>query len=217
MEKFLNRRAGGVLLGKLLMRDYANADAIVFGIPRGGVEVAVEVAKMLEGRLSVIVTKKLLHPKNPSITVGAVAEDGSVFVNGHAQGLSASDVQDLVNENLGEIKRRVQYFRKGKQIPDVCGRVAIIVDDAIATGSTVIPAIKMCRSHKAARVIVAAPVAGRDFLREISTLADQVLIPSTIENFSTISQGFKSVEPTTDKQVADLLEQVARRKHRVLY
>src|SRR5688572_12771573 len=135
-KNFIDRKDAGTELGKLLEGKYKNKNPLVLGIPRGGVVVAYEVAKMLHGELSAVITKKLPHPFHEEYAIGAAAEDGSVFLLSAASELDSADVRKIIKAQAAEIQSRVQRFRKGKPLPTMTRRIVIIVDDGIATGST---------------------------------------------------------------------------------
>jgi putative phosphoribosyl transferase len=173
---FADRTEAGIELGKRLANEYKDKQAIVLGIPRGGVQVAFEVAKILNGSLSVIITKKLPHPLHEELAVGAVAEDGAIYLSSLGKALTESTVKRTVRAQRKEINSRIQRFRQNKPLPDMEGRIVIIVDDGIATGSTVVPAIKLCKNKNPAKVVVASPVSGEKYVSEITSLADEVVI-----------------------------------------
>ena len=141
---FADRKDAGFHLGKLLERKYKDKNALVLGIPRGGVIVASEVAKILHGQLSVVITKKLPHPSQEELAIGATAEDGSVYLTSYAREFSNAVMQRVVAAQSKEIQSRIDRFRNGKPLPEMSGRIVVIVDDGIATGSTIVPAIKLC-------------------------------------------------------------------------
>src|SRR5688500_1736465 len=179
MEKeriFKDRSEAGVELGRLLLRSYQDDHPLVLGIPRGGVVVAYEVARILNGELSVLITKKLPHPLQHELAIGACAEDGSVFLTSLAHGIGRDVVQAIVERQMNEIRSRIDRFRDGKRLPEIRNRIVSLVDDGIATGSTIVPAIKLCKSKRATKVIVASPVSGKHYVPEIDALADEVVI-----------------------------------------
>src|SRR5690606_6660886 len=185
---FSDREEAGRVLGKRLTPAYCGKGALVFGIPRGGVPVACEVAKAIRGELSAIITKKLPHPLQEELAIGACAEDGSVFLTSYSNEIDRETVRRIIQDQLNEIRSRVLRFREGKRLPEIKDRIVIIVDDGIATGSTIVPAIKLCQSQKAARIVVAAPVSGRRYVAEIDALADEVVIAIQPADFHAVGQ-----------------------------
>jgi putative phosphoribosyl transferase len=214
---FWNRRDAGVKLGKILEHEYRDKNALVLGIPRGGIEVAYEVALILNATLSVVITKKLPHPLQEELAIGAAAEDGSVFLTSLGHGWDPALIRDIVNKQLKEIQSRVERFRRGKPLPDMRGRTVIIVDDGIATGSTIVPAIKLCKSRKAFQVIVACPVSGRKYVYDINSLADRVIIALQPPELSSVGEVYRDFKNLDDRDVIRLLDDFARFNHRVLH
>lgn len=207
---FADRTNAGFELGKLLEEKYKDQHALVLGIPRGGVIVAYEVARILHAELSAIITKKLPHPKQNELAIGAVAEDGSVFLSSLARELDREIIHHIHLAQLEEIKSRMLRFRKGQPLPEMNNRIVIIVDDGIATGSTIVPAIKLCRNRKASRIIVAAPVSGKQYLKEIDTLADEVIIAEQPDMFYSVGQAYEDFQHVPDKEVTAHLDNYAK-------
>jgi putative phosphoribosyl transferase len=207
---FLDRTDAGFELGKLLEARYKNKNALVLGIPRGGVLVAYEVAKLLEGQLSILITKKLPHPLQEELAIGAVAEDGaedgSVYLTSYSRGFNNDEIKLIVDAQSKEIQSRIQRFRKGKPLPDMSKRIVIIVDDGIATGSTIVPAIKLCKLRNAASVIIAAPVSGQHYVPDIDKLADDVVIAEQPEDFHAVGQVYEDFHHLSDEEVITVLQ-----------
>ena len=207
---FADRQEAGFELGKLLEGKYKDKNALVLGIPRGGVVVAYEVAKLLRGELSVVITKKLPHPLQEELAIGAVAEDGSVYLTSLAKGISDEKVREIIKAQSKEIESRIKRFRKGRSLPDMLNRTVIIADDGIATGSTIVPAIKLCKNKKAAKVIVAAPVSGERYVSDINTLADDIVIVEQPEMFFAVGQVYEDFHHLSDREVIGLLDDFER-------
>ena len=204
-KTFIDREHAGRELGKLLMEKYRNKNALVLGIPRGGVIIACEIAEMLNAEMSVILTKKLPHPGQHELAIGAVAEDGSVFLTSSARAFDQQTIQRIVMNQTLELRSRIERFRQGKSLPAMHGRIVIIADDGIATGSTIVPAIKLCKSRKAGRVVVAAPVAGRNYLDDINVLSDEVVIVDQPEVFYSVGQVYEDFRNLSDDEVLSAL------------
>lgn len=210
---FVDRHDAGFDLGKLLEDKYKNKNALVLGIPRGGIIVAYEVAKVLNGELSVIITKKLPHPLHEEFAIGAAAEDGSVFLTSAARDLNSAAVQRIVKAQSQEIESRIKRFRKAKPLPAMFNRIVIIVDDGIATGSTIVPAIKLCKIRKAARIIVAAPVSD-GYVSDINILADEIVIAEQPEHFYAVGQVYDDFHHLSDEEVISVLEDFEKKKNK---
>jgi predicted phosphoribosyltransferase len=209
-KTFEDRTHAGIVLARML-DNYRDEDVLVLGIPRGGVIVACEVAKYLNGALSVIITKKLPHPLEEEMAIGAVAEDGSVFLTMFGQQMEPTTVDDIIETQSKEIKSRIRRFRKGKPLPDMKNKTVIIVDDGIATGSTIVPAITLCKSRKAAKVVVASPVSGERYVSEINTLADEVVVAEQPDDFNSVGQAYDDFHHLTDEEVLRCLSDFEKR------
>lgn len=202
---FADRSDAGIHLGKLLEKKYKDKNALVLGIPRGGVVVACEVAKRIHGELSVVITKKLPHPSQEELAIGATAEDGSVYLSSYAKEFSSEVIQRVVATQAKEIQSRIQRFRNGSPLPEISGRIVIIVDDGIATGSTIVPAMKLCKTQQAASVIVAAPVSGAQYVADINAVADDVVIVAQPEEFYAVGQVYEDFHHLSDNEVTTAL------------
>lgn len=203
---FYDRHEAGVVLGNVLAPAYKDVHALALGIPRGGVVVAYEVARILRAGLSVVITKKLPHPLQDELAIGAMAEDGSVFLTAFAKNIAQETICAIKEKQQKEIESRVQRFRNGKPLPSMRDRICILVDDGIATGSTVVPAIKLCQKEHAAKVVVAAPVSGSRYAAEIDALADEVVIVEQPEDFYAVGQVYRDFRHLSDQEVTDLLD-----------
>ena len=157
---FRDRRDAGRELAAQL-RKYRDAKPIVLGLPRGGVPVAYEVARELDAPVDVCVVRKIGAPDEPELGIGAVAEDGALWVNREAMalvGVSSSKLPRLIEAQRAEVEARVKRFRKGAPPLDVRDRIVLVVDDGIATGGTVRAAVETLRARGAGRIVVAVPV-----------------------------------------------------------
>jgi putative phosphoribosyl transferase len=207
---FADRREAGIVLGKLLEKSYKDRNSLVLGIPRGGVLVAGEVAKILNAELSVIITKKLPHPLQEELAIGACAEDGSVFLTALAKGLDKTTVRNIVEAQHAEIQSRIDRFRHGHGLPEMRRRRVLLVDDGIATGSTIVPAIKLCKSRHALAVVVVAPVSGHQYVHEIDALADDVVIAMQPPDFYAVGQAYADFHHLSDEEVTSVLDDYSR-------
>jgi putative phosphoribosyl transferase len=203
---FRDRKDAGEQLGRFLKNEYRNNNVLVLGIPRGGLEVAYYVAKELHSDLSVLISKKLPYPGQDELAVGAVAEDGSNYISKLGTRLDAKTISVIISIQLDEIKRRVRQYRNNESLPDMTNRVVILTDDGIATGATMVPAIKLCKERKAKSVIVAVPVSGLQPVPELEELADKVIVLERPEFFYAVGQVYEKFDQLTDKEVNLLLE-----------
>lgn len=203
---FSDRKDAGIQLGQMLEKEYKDKNVLVLGVPRGGVEVAYYVAKILNGELSVIVSKKLPFPGQPELACGAVAEDGSLYLSELGFRLRKETIDALIENQIQEIHRRVEKYREGKPLPDMSGRIVMIVDDGIATGSTLVPILKLCKSRNASKIVIAAPVSGTRYTSEIDEYADEVKVLEVPENYYAVGQVYEDFHGCTDEEVNRFLK-----------
>jgi predicted phosphoribosyltransferase len=183
-------------------------NCIVLAIPRGGVVVGYEVAKRLGSPLDVIIPRKLGAPGQPELAVGAVSEDGTIYLDEEIVRLTGVDqryVEKTAKAEMEEIKRRVQIYREGRLNIDVRDKVVILVDDGLATGSTVISAIRHLRKLGPRKIVVAIPVASREALARVRVEADEVYCKHTPSMFYAIGQFYADFEQVSDEEVLSLL------------
>jgi predicted phosphoribosyltransferase len=203
---FEDRHDAGRQLAKSLGK-YRKKKPLVLGIPRGGVEVAYEVATYLNADFSIVIIRKLPLPLNPEAGFGAIAEDGSSFIiKSAAASLNKKEIERIKKEQKQEIKRRLKSLRQNKPLPEIKGRTAILVDDGIAMGSTMRAAIKLCKNKKAGQIIVAVPVSGPRTEREMSKLVDEIVILEKPPFFQAVAQGYKKWHDVTDDEVISTLK-----------
>lgn len=183
-------------------------DCIVLAIPRGGVVVGYEVAKSLNCPLDVIVPRKIGAPGQPELAIGAVSEDGSVYLDEFLAGLvgaSSEYVDKTVKAELAEVRRRVRVYRGGREKLDVAGKTVILVDDGLATGSTVLAAVRHLRKLGPREIIVAVPVAAGETIEKVRAEADAVYCRYTPRDFYAIGQFYERFEQLDDEEVVQLL------------
>jgi putative phosphoribosyl transferase len=188
-------------------------DAVVLGLPRGGVPVAFEVAQALDLPLDVIVVRKLGVPYQPELAMGAIGEGGARVLDSRV--LAATRVSDdelaaIESRERAELEARVARLRRGRDPVDLTGRIAVIVDDGIATGSTARVACEVARHLGAARVVVAVPVAPVEVNRGLPG-ADEIVCISAPPEFMAVGYHYRDFSPTSDEEVIVLLDTAARR------
>ncbi|MBS1791746.1 MAG: phosphoribosyltransferase [Acidobacteria bacterium] len=215
MEKrFHDRTQAGRLLAEKL-RDYANRhDVIVLALPRGGVPVAYQVAKTLHVPLDVLVVRKLGVPDQPELAMGAIASGGVRVLNEDLLSyypISAEMIESVAAGEQKELERRERLYRGDRPMPEVKGRTVILVDDGIATGTTMRSAVKALKKLQAASIVVAVPVAPESIRAEYGWLKDHVVFTclATPERFFAISLWYEEFPQTTDEEVRDLLWRAA--------
>ena len=207
---FRDRSEAGRQLGEeVAQRDVG--DAVVFAVPRGGVPVGMEVADRLGAPLSVLVTRKIQIPFNPEAGCGAVTEDGAIVLNEplvHQLGLSPLEIEGQAERVRAEIGRRAALYRSVLADTDTAGKAAIIVDDGLASGYTVLAAIKSARQRQAGSVVVAVPVASERAYGLVSVHADDVvcLVVSRALSFA-VASFYSQWYDMDDEEVIHYLEQ----------
>jgi len=203
---FKDRKEAGEKLAKALEK-YKNKKVIVLGIPRGGVEVAYYVAKHLNAKLSIIVSRKLPYPNNPEAGFGAIAEDGNIFIFEDAKySLPKEMIDRIIGEQKEEIKRRIKVLRKNKPLPEIKNKMVIIVDDGIAMGSTLMAAIMLCRKKKAKKIIIASPVSGKEFPKSIKNDVDEIIILEQPNFFQAVAQVYRNWHDVSDEEVLKIMD-----------
>jgi putative phosphoribosyl transferase len=198
---FSDRREAGRKLGEALG---ARPEALILGIPRGGVIVAREAAEACGGELDVIVTRKLGAPMNPELGLGAVAPDGTTVLDERlvrALGVSDEYIAKEVARQVEEIHRRLDIYRRGKPPLGLSGRECVVVDDGIATGGTAEVALLSLRKQGASKVTLAVPVAPTESLERIAPRADEVVCLDTPEPFAAVGQWYARFDQVSDAEV----------------
>jgi len=208
MSIFSDRVEAGRRLAEAL-KGYEGREAVVLAIPRGGVVVGYQVAKRLEAPLDVIAPRKIGAPHNPELAIGAVAEDGTIILDEglvRSLGVPESYIGEESGRQREEIRRRLRLYRGEAPYPELEGRVVILVDDGVATGSTAKAALASIRRRGPEEVVVAVPVAPPSTARELEGEADRVVCLYTPEPFYAIGQFYGDFSQTSDEEVVRLLE-----------
>lgn len=215
MALFDDRRGAGRQLAAELS-EYRGSDAVVLALPRGGVAVGYEVANELELPLDVFVSRKIGAPGNPELAIGAVAEVDGLWTDEDAMrilGVDDSYMRQEAERQRHEIERRIQMYRQGRSLPDLEGRTAIVVDDGIATGYTMLAALRGLRFTHPSELVAAVPVAPQETLWRVSKEADRVVCLATPEPFYAVGFHYEGFEQLSDDDVVDYLRR-ARGKSR---
>ncbi len=212
-EFFRDRADAGRALARRLGAYAHRADVIVLALPRGGVPVAHEVARALGAPLDVLVVRKLGIPWNEEYAMGAIASGGERLLDEQVVrelGISAEAVDEVARREQRELERREGAYRGGRPAPDLHGRIAILVDDGLATGSTMRVAVRAARRQRPARVVVAAPVAAPEACALLRTEADEVVCDQMPEAFLGVGRWYRDFSQTGDEEVRALLAQRSR-------
>ena len=213
MQRFSDRAEAGRLLARRL-GDYAGRpDVVVLAVPRGGVPVGFEVARELDAPLDVFLVRKLGAPGNEELALGAVASGGIRVLNralADKLELSPDWIDALAVREHEELERRERAYRDRQPPPDVAGRTVLLVDDGLATGSTMTAAVHALRAQEPARIVVAVPVAPPDVCASLDALADEVVCLGTPQSLRAVSQCYEDFSQTSDDEVRALLARARR-------
>jgi putative phosphoribosyl transferase len=208
-EPFADRRDAGRVLASRLQK-YANrTDAVVLALPRGGVPVAYEVATALGAPLDVFLVRKLGTPGHRELAMGAIASGGVRVLNPDVvQWYDISDeaIEKVAREEAEELARRERAYRGNRAAPVLTDRIVILVDDGLATGSTMRAAAQAVRLQGPSAVVVAVPVGARQTCAELLSVADEVVCAHTPEPFSAVGRWYLDFNQTEDDEVRDLLQ-----------
>lgn len=183
---------------------------LVLAIPRGGVPIGCDVASALDSDLDVVVPRKLGAEGNPEYAIGAVMHDGTLYLSTEALRITGASPEYIETEKTREMieaTRRLESYRDGRPEPALSGRVVIVVDDGIATGATMIVALRWVRSRGARMVVAAAPVAPPSIVEELKQEADRVICPHTPEPFYAIGAFYESFGQVSDEEVKEILRE----------
>ncbi len=204
---FTDRFAAGRDLGRMLT-NLRLTSPVVIALPRGGVPVAWEVASILDAPMDVLIVRKLGAPFQPEFGFGAVGEQGVAIVDDHLRhrlGISDVELDRIIAGQEAELQRRIQYYRDGRDLPEIQGRSVILVDDGMATGSTARVAVAVLRKLGAARVIMAVPTASADAVRTLREVADEVVTVEEPVEFIAVGEHYQDFTQVTDEEVVRLL------------
>jgi putative phosphoribosyl transferase len=212
---FRNRTDAGKALAAHLTKYAGRSDLLVLALPRGGVPVAYEVAQALNAPLDVFVVRKLGVPGHEEYAMGAVASGGVRVIDEevvHGLGLNEAAVERVAARELIELRRREQSYRGERPEPRIAGRTVILIDDGLATGSSMRAAVRALRARNPAGIVVAVPIAARQTCAAFEADVDEVVCALTPEPFHAVGLWYEDFGQTTDEEVQELLER-SRRIH----
>jgi putative phosphoribosyl transferase len=195
-----------------MFRDRRDAGRpLVLGLPRGGVEVAFEVARALHAPLDVIPARKLGAPIQPELAFGAIAPGAAVLNDAIVRelGLTPGEIDQVIAEEDREMQRRAELFRSGRAPLDLRGRTVILVDDGLATGATAAAAIQSIRQGSPGGIILAVPVGAHETVRRLREHVDEVVSLETPHDFRAVGEWYDEFDQTPDSRVIELLQQAA--------
>jgi predicted phosphoribosyltransferase len=217
VQAFANRRAAGMELATRLRHYAGRSDVVILALPRGGVPVAYEVAEALDAPLDIFLVRKLGLPGHSELAMGAIASGGVRVLNEDVTGwyrVPESAIEAVARDEQAELERREREYRQGKPLVELASRVAILVDDGLATGSTMRAAVGAVRQLAPSRVVVAVPVGAPSTCAQFETIADEIVCARTPEPFSAVGQWYRDFSQTTDEEVRALLgEHASKLRH----
>jgi predicted phosphoribosyltransferase len=212
MRRYRDRFEAGRALAAHLEAYAGRPDVLVLALPRGGVPVGYEVARALQAPLDVFLVRKLGLPGQPELAMGAIATGGVRVLNEEvvrALGVPDEVIDAVAEEEQQELERRAREYRGDRPPPDVRGRIVILVDDGLATGSTMRAAVAALRRQGPARIVVAVPVGAAETCAEMQAEADEAVCAHTPEPFYAVGLWYEDFTQTTDEEVHDLLQRAA--------
>ena len=208
--RYADRRDAGRVLAAALAGQ-ADADALVLGLPRGGVVVAAEVAAALGAELDVLVVRKLGLPGHPELAMGAIAAVGDAVETVWVRRVldraapDEADVAAVRDREAAELRRRTAAYRGDRPAPGVAGRHVLLVDDGLATGATMRVAVQALRASRPGRLTVAVPIGPPEVVAELSADVDALVCPAAPADFRSVGQAYADFGETSDVEVADAL------------
>lgn len=206
---FSDREAAGKLLADEL-REYRGQKTVVLGIPRGGIIVAREIARALDGELDIVLVHKLRTPGHEELAMGSVAEDGKLFLNQEVVGelgVGETYIQQEKARQLAEIKRRTELFRQVRPRVKLKGRIVIVADDGVATGATTQAALWAVRLEQPQKLIAAIPVGPEDTIKRLAEDVDEMFCLRAPRLFAAVGQFYRQFYPVEDEDVLRILSE----------
>ena len=204
--RFRSREHAAQILAERLSAAYKNKNPLILGIPRGALPMAEIIADALGGELDVVLVHKLSHPDQPEFAVGAIDESGRLYLADWATELTPQLLEDEKQRQLDVLRRRRNLYTPLRRPIDPLGRIAIVVDDGIATGSTMIAALRAVRTKRPKKLICAVAVASPQALHAMSREADAVVCLTAPAEFFAVGQFFDDFAQVTDEDVVDILQ-----------
>lgn len=214
---FRDRSEAGRILADKLRGYVGRPDLLVLGLPRGGVPVAFEIALALDCPLDLLTVRKLGVPGQEELAMGAIASGGIRVLNDEVLRLvpiTRSEIESATQRELRELMRRENTYRGGRLPEPVSSRCVILVDDGLATGSSMLAAVRAVRSQEPSRIVVAVPVAPPDVCEVVRKEAEDVVCPQTPATFTAVGLWYEDFSQTTDQQVQELYNRAALRFER---
>lgn len=211
---FRDRKEAGRLLANRLQAYAQRSDVVVMVLPRGGIPVGAEIATAIQAPLATLVVRKLGVPGHEELAMGAVTSGGKRFINRSVAiplHISHAEIESTVQRELREVTRRERLYCRGQNMPAVKGKTVILTDDGIATGSTMQLAVQAVREQRAARIVIAVPVAPAEIIPWLHQIADEVVCLATPEPFCAVGRWYEDFHQVDDHEVCLLLDRVMER------
>ncbi len=206
---FVDRRDAGKKLAKEIAKIISKDEkVVVLGLPRGGVAVGFEVAKILKAPLDVCICRKLGAPGQEELAIGAVAEGGERVLDDqliNSLGISQQEIERITAREQKEIKKRVVLYREGKPLPDLAGKTVVLADDGVATGLTAEAAVKSIKKLSPKEIIFAVPVGAVDSIKKLKALVNDLVCLSAPPEFSAVGEWYRDFSQVTDGEVMEML------------
>jgi len=212
--RFRDRQEAGQLLAQALTFLERRKDVIVLGIPRGGMVVAAEVARVIGAPLDVYITRKIGAPHNPELAIGAIASSGDVVLDEgliESLGVSPEYVQGETERQRREIERRLKKYRGNRPAQKLSGRNVLLVDDGVATGATTLAAIRALKKQEPAELVLAIPVGPLDAIARLKEGVDRLVCLDTPQPFWAVGAFYEVFDQTSDEEVVRLLRESRQR------
>jgi predicted phosphoribosyltransferase len=210
--RFRSREHAAQLLAEKLSADYQNKNPLILGIPRGGVPIAGIIADALGGELDVVLVHKLGHPDQPEFAIGAIDERADTYLAEWASELPPQVLEEEKQRQLAVLRRRRSQYTPLRPPMDPSGRIVIVVDDGVATGSTMIAALRAVRARNPKKLICAAAVASPEAVRSIAREADAIVCLREPAEFFAVGEFFQDFAQVTDEDVAAILQRQLRKE-----
>jgi putative phosphoribosyl transferase len=207
---FKDRTDAGKQLAEKLTGFTGKRDVLVLALPRGGVVTAAEIARRIKAPLEVLIVRKIGHPLEPELAVGAVSETGSMVYNEDVVssfGVTRQYLQREADRQREEIERRQQLYRKGQKLRNLQGKTIILADDGVATGATIKAAVEALRREQVGELVAAVPVAPPDAAQELRSMADVFVCLEIPEDFTAVGSYYMNFAQVSDEDVVRILEQ----------
>ena len=208
MRTFRDRREAGRVLAEELASYRDKEGVLVFGLARGGVPIAWEIAAALHAPLDVFLVRKLGVPRWSELAMGALASGGGVVMNYNVVSslhITDEQVREVIASETAELSRREQAYRGGRPMADPRGKIVILVDDGIATGASMLAAVRAVRSADPQSIVIAVPVGPQTMCHELAREADEVVCASMPPGFEAVGQAYDDFHQVSDDEVRELL------------